>query len=79
MSRYEPDRTVGLPPGTRVWNRRRGRRARFGTVMPHAPEYTRGCFPVRWDDEFWQTCNAAELTVVVAQTGDSGVEIGRSA
>jgi hypothetical protein len=48
----EPDRTVGLPVGTRVFTRGRCRR---GTVMPHPPKYFPGQFPVRFDDRMiWE-------------------------
>ncbi len=76
MSRArEPDRTVGLPVGTRVCNRRNGSRARYGTVMPHEPEWSHGRFPVRWDDQFWQLCNVSDVTVVRKEgNGTEGIE-----
>ncbi len=76
MSRaYEPDRTVGLPIGTRVWNRMPGDRARFGTVMPHEPEWSWGGFPVRWDDGFWEIRDVTYVTVALKE----GNGVGRSA
>lgn len=54
------DRTVGLPIGTRVC--KPGSRPRFGTVMPHEPEYSSGDFPVRFDDGFWEVLDASYVT-----------------
>jgi hypothetical protein len=58
------DRTVGLPIGTRV--RKLGSRARFGTVMPHEPEHSRGGFPVRFDDGFWEVLDTSYVVVLAA-------------
>ncbi|MGH3898906.1 MAG: hypothetical protein ACRDTA_11790 [Pseudonocardiaceae bacterium] len=57
---------VGLAVGTRVVRDHRppGARPRFGTVMSHDPEFSRGCFPVRFDDGIWEQCNASDVTVV---------------
>lgn len=60
----EVDRSVGLPIGTRVWNRKKGDRARFGQVMPHDPLWTRGGFPVRFDDQIWETMDVSSVTAV---------------
>ena len=59
------DRTVGLPIGTRV--RKLGTAARFGTVMLHEPEYSRGGFPVRFDDGIWEMLDVSYVTVVSAE------------
>lgn len=69
VSRYEHDRTVGLPVGMRVWNRKPGRHARFGTVMPHEPEHSRGSFPVRFDDGFWEVLDTSYVTAVTPPKG----------
>jgi hypothetical protein len=61
-------RLVGLPVGTRVWNRKPGARARFGTVMPYSPEYSQGGFPVRFDDQIWQTLDVSYVTAVSPDT-----------
>ncbi len=58
------DRTVGLPIGTRV--RKLGSR-RFGTVMPHQPEYSRGSFPVRFDDQIWEVLDVSYVTAVAQE------------
>lgn len=58
------DRSVGLPVGTRVWNRKSGARARFGTVMPYSPEYSQGSFPVRFDDQIWEILDVFYVTAV---------------
>lgn len=50
---------VGLPTGTRV---RVG--ARTGTVMDHQPQYSRGSFPVRFDDCIWEIHNVGDVTVL---------------
>lgn len=70
-SHHEAGRTASLPIGTRVWNRRPGSRARFGTVMQHEPQWSRGSFPVRWDDGFWEVLNASYVTVVPKEGGQS--------
>ncbi len=57
---------TGLPAGTRVWNRSK-RHPRFGTVMPHEPEHSRGCFPVRYDDGIWETADTTDVTAVSAE------------
>ncbi|MGH3753166.1 MAG: hypothetical protein ACRDRP_10785 [Pseudonocardiaceae bacterium] len=62
---------AGLPIGTRVWNRRPGSRARFGTVMPHEPQWSRGSFPVRWDDGFWEVLDVSYVTVAPKEGGRS--------
>ena len=64
MSAASVDRTVGLPIGTRV--RKLGSR-RFGTVMPHQPEYSRGSFPVRFDDQFWEVLVVSYVAVVAQE------------
>jgi hypothetical protein len=56
------DRTVGLPIYTRVC--KPGSRPRFGTVMPHEPEYSHGSFPVRFDDGIWEMLDVSYVTVV---------------
>lgn len=58
----------GLPVGTHVQNRRTGRQRRTGVVMPHEPEYSRGCFPVRFDDGIWERCDASDVIRVDATT-----------
>ncbi len=58
------DRSIGLPIGTRVWNRQPGARARFGTVMQYSPEYSQGSFPVRFDDEIWEMLDVSYVTAV---------------
>jgi hypothetical protein len=58
------DRSVGLPVGTRVWNRKTGANARFGTVMPYSPEYSQGSFPVRFDDQIWNMLDVFYVTAV---------------
>jgi hypothetical protein len=60
----EGDRSVRLPVGTRVWNRQPGARARFGTVMLYSPEYSRGAFPVRFDDHIWEMLDVSYVTAV---------------
>jgi hypothetical protein len=60
------DRMVGLPIGMRV--QKRGR-ARLGTVMPHEPEYSRGAFPVRFDDGIWEVLDASDVTVLAWPKG----------
>lgn len=62
------DRSVGLPAGTRVWNRKPGAHARFGTVMPYSPEYSRGGFPVRFDDHIWEMLDVSYVTAVSPDT-----------
>jgi hypothetical protein len=77
VSREEPAARAGLPPGTRVWNRKTGNRARYGTVMPYQPQYWRhGSFPVRFDDEVWEWCDTGDVAVVPTQ-GDGDVPEGR--
>ncbi len=71
VSRDEPAPTVGLPAGTRVWNRRTGSRARFETVMPHEPQYSHGCFPVRFDDWIWEKCDVSD----VSNEGNGGMNV----
>jgi hypothetical protein len=61
------DRTIGLPIGTRV--RKPGTAARFGTVMPHEREYSRGGFPVRFDDGIWEVLDVSYVTVVSEKGG----------
>ncbi|MGH4001275.1 MAG: hypothetical protein ACRDTJ_27890, partial [Pseudonocardiaceae bacterium] len=63
LSRYcgVPGDTAGLPIGTRV---RRGDRE--GTVMPHEPEFSRGRFPVRFDDAIWEVCNRNDVGILDA-------------
>lgn len=58
------DRTVELPVGTKV--RKLGSR-RFGTVMPHQPEFSRGSFPVRFDDGIWEVLDVSYVAVVQQQ------------
>lgn len=61
------DRPDGLPIGTRVLKPGIPGRSipRYGTVMYHEPEYSRGCFPVRFDDGLsWETCDASDVTAV---------------
>lgn len=36
--------------------------------MPHDPQYSNGCFPVRWDDQVWERCNASDVSVVETAT-----------
>ena len=55
---------VALPAGTRVQKRETGHRIRAGTVMPYEPEYSRGSFPVRFDDGVWEVLNASYVTVL---------------
>jgi hypothetical protein len=78
MSRDEPDSRVSLPPGTRVWNRKTGNRARYGTVMPYQPQYWQGCFPVRFDDEVWEWCDTGNVTTAPTE-GHSDIPDGPSA
>ncbi|MGH3889225.1 MAG: hypothetical protein ACRDSZ_22150 [Pseudonocardiaceae bacterium] len=56
----------GLPVGTRVLKRDRCRR---GTVMPHAPEYSRGSFPVAFDDGIWEILDTSYVTVLELPKG----------
>ncbi|MGH3688035.1 MAG: hypothetical protein ACRDRU_08860 [Pseudonocardiaceae bacterium] len=63
MSPDEPDPRVGLPPGTRVWNRKTGNRARYGTVMPYQPQSWYGIFPVRFDDQIWEWRDTNDVTI----------------
>ncbi|MGH3802410.1 MAG: hypothetical protein ACRDTD_20245, partial [Pseudonocardiaceae bacterium] len=65
------DRSVGLPIGTRVWNRQPGARARFGTVMPHEPLYSHGSFPVCFDDHIWRIMDVSYVTAVSAEQEDA--------
>lgn len=58
------DRAVELPVGTKV--RKLGSR-RFGTVMPHQPEFSRGSFPVRFADGVWEVLDVSYVTVVQQQ------------
>jgi hypothetical protein len=53
----------GLPVGTRV-QKGAGCYVRAGTVMPHEPEYSRGGFPVRFDDGIWEMLDASYVTVL---------------
>jgi len=54
--------TPGLPAGTRVQLKDGAQQT--GTVMPYAPEYSRGLFPVRLDYGVWQTCDASDVIVL---------------
>ncbi len=68
----------GLPIGTRVVRNHRpaGRLPRFGTVMPHEPEHSRGCFPVRFDDCIWETCTVSDVTVVATSSSHQVRAVG---
>ena len=67
---WRQDRMVGLAIGTRVHKpSTEGRPGRFGTVMPHEPEYSRGGFPVRFDDGFWEMLDVSYVTVVAPPEG----------
>jgi hypothetical protein len=71
------DRTVGLPIGTRV--RKLGTAARFGTVMLHEPEYSRGGFPVRFDDGIWEVLDVSYVTVMSAAEEATTIRSARRA
>ena len=65
----QADRMTGLPIGTRVERVGNGRRTRRGVVMPYEPEHSRGGFPVRFDDGFWEVLDASDVTVLVPPNG----------
>lgn len=73
------DQTVlGLPIGTRVMRvdpfPDLRRRSRLGWVVPHQPEYSRGSFPVRWDDGIWEAgLDVSDVTVVPEQEQEATV------
>ncbi len=61
----------GLPAGTRVQMRDRAKLK--GTVMPYAPEYSHGLFPVRFDNCIWQICHAGDVIVLDATEASRSV------
>lgn len=63
-----PAVSEGLPVGTWV-QKATGRRKRAGVVMPHEPEHSRGSFPVRFDDGFWEVLDASYVTVLAPPKG----------
>ncbi len=78
-SRMRPLRLAGLAVGTRVVRDHRppGARPRLGTVMPCDPEFSRGCFPVRFDDGVWERCNASDVTVLAGAAVVTTITTGR--
>jgi len=76
MAREQEKEQSGLQPGTRVQMKMRGQARRKGTVMPYEPEYSRGLFPVRFDDGIWQKCHVSDVIVIGTVEGGSISEWG---
>lgn len=57
---------MGLAIGMRVWNGEPGAVAWFGEVVAHRPRYSRGEFPVRFDDQPWEVLDVSYGTPIAA-------------